>query len=158
MQTKLHLGNAFPPSLDNRARGMGFEQIVGIKKHDDVMLGVLQRVATRRQLSLILLKDRLNRVAKGPDDVLGTVRRPVIDDDHLKRRMRLGKRASDHCFDETFVVIGADDDRHPWPRIMSNPSFETYFAGFLLLVDQSRSVKIPNTLKIHSCAISSRWL
>ena len=68
-------------------------------------------ISTGRNLTLIILKDRLNGLAERLDDVLGAVRRSIIDHDHLKGRMRLGKRAPDRCFDETFMVIGVDDDR-----------------------------------------------
>jgi dTDP-4-dehydrorhamnose reductase len=66
------------------------------------------------------LPDRQDSVSERFEYCRGVIRGPVIDDDHLERRLRLPERALDGFGQEAGLVVGGDHDRHG--RAAGHPS------------------------------------
>src|SRR5687767_1760521 len=95
-----------------RLQLLGVPEVVGIEKGNPIAPRERHTMIAGRRRPLVLLTNIGNGDLTGIllYDCRGVVRRSVIDDDDLRGFIRLGQNALDGFPNETFTVIGRNND------------------------------------------------
>ena len=96
------------------------EQVVRVEQRDEWRRDGLQRSEHRVAEAQIALVDAHLEAIVGQQSRLlhRVIRRSIVDDQHLDRRVILRKHAADRVHDERGVAVGRDQDRYVWLTLL----------------------------------------
>jgi hypothetical protein len=93
------------------------EEHVRVDEDQDVAVRGARACVARGAGAEVPLADRAH-AAGGLSKDGGSIGRPVVDHDHLDRRIRLREKTPQACLDMTALVIRGDDHAHGRPAIL----------------------------------------
>jgi hypothetical protein len=67
-------------------------------------------------------------VSKRPQPLGRSIPRTIVDDDHLAGRIRLPRRAADRFLEKGQAIVGRDDHRDDWCRVLRASFFQILLA------------------------------